>query len=374
MTDTRNPRTVQARRMLTLGTVAVSLAGTGVAAAPAEALVTAPPAAQSQPADTLIRLASGTEAEGEGSAKRIIAEGEGDETEAEGEGSEAEAEGEGSEAEAEGGEIEAEAEGEGGEVEVEAEGEGAEAEAEGEGAEAEAGGEGGEGGEGTSIAVSTAEGESEGGDSGLSDQLRFQRDLGFVAGHLRTGLALLEAGDREAARTHMGHPIEEKFDALAAPLDRIGMGALRTEVAALAQAVEDGAAAADVARLVADLEERTLAAREASGASERDRLLALAELTRIAAEEYAAALEDGRIVRLDEYQDSWGFLRAVETEARRIAQGTGPGADAARRILDLTGELDAAYGGLQAEGEMELDPSLLFGAAARMELAALGVE
>ena len=70
---------------------------------------------------------------------------------------------------------------------------------EGEGGQATSAGSGGEGGEG-----------GEGGGGGPSGQA-FQRDLSFMEGHLRAGLALYQTGDLAAAKTHMGHPIKEKY-------------------------------------------------------------------------------------------------------------------------------------------------------------------
>ena len=367
MTDNTSPRTIRARRLLTLGTAAVGLAAPGVAGAQ--------PAAFAQPAyhagtslTAGLHLAA-AEGEGETGAKiQVEGEGEGEtptEAEGEGEGSTS-AEGEG---EGEAG-TEAEGEGEGeGDTKAEAEGEGdAHAEAEGEG-------------EASASPKSEAEGESEGGSSDGADDVTFLRDLGFMTGHMRAGMALFQDGDVKAARTHMGHPIKEKFGAVEERLEDIGKADLRADIEALAAATEEGTDPARVRDLFDTVIDKVGSARTAaldeaaSGtASARTRLLSLAELTRIAAEEYAVGVKGGRIANLHEYQDSWGFLRTVEAEAAELAQdGNAEVAKAATRIAALVSELDAAYGDLQGRGDMTMDASLLHGAAARMELAALAV-
>ncbi|APX90431.1 hypothetical protein BV394_12410 [Brevirhabdus pacifica] len=391
MTQSKTPRTIRARRLLTLGTAAVGLAAPAVSGTPPVGAGYPNPyhISDADSASASIVLASSEgegEGEGEGEAKRLKllkgeGEGEGDEAHAEGEGeageeahAEAEGEGEaGEEAHAEG-----EGEGEAGE-EAHAEGEGegeageeahAEGEGEGEGEEAHAEAEG----EGEAAPAAAAEGESEGGSSEKGDAVTFQRDMGFMAGHLRAGLALYELGDLEAAKTHMGHPIEEKYEAVAEELEEMGRGELRGDIEALAAAVERDAELAEVQGLFDTVITNLEGARDQAGGGPRARLLALAGLTRIAAEEYAVGTKDGKIANLHEYQDSWGFLRSVEAEAQRLSQdGNADVAKAAGRILELVGELDTAYGDMQGLGEMNIDPSLLYGAAARMELAAMAV-
>ena len=345
MSMEKKPRVVMARRMLSLTATTATVALTATAAA-------ADAGTWRETSSIVLAQASATpvnpsKVEGEGGGTPHV-EGEGT-THAEGEG-----EGEG-DAHAEGeGDAHAEGEGEGG-GDAHAEGEG-----EGEGTpHAEGEGEGSSGGEG----------EGEGAGSGDPEQA-LQRDLSFMEGHLRAGLALYEAGDLAAAKTHMGHPIEEKYGAVADPLAERGLDRLREQISAIAAATEAEApeaeitAAFDAAR--ATIEE----ARE--GLSNKDLILGLAQLVRVAGEEYAVAVEGGSISNLHEYQDSWGFLRVVEDELRQIAE-TGDGAvrHVAEEALEYLAETDAAFGDIQGQGEMTLDPSLLFGAAARIELEAL---
>ena len=240
----------------------------------------------------------------------------------------------------------------------EGEGESASSEGEGEGATSE-----GEGGEG--------EGEGARG----ATEADFLAALGFMEGHIRAGMQLYETGDLEAARTHMGHPIEEKYGAVAETLSARGHGDLKGDIEALAAAAEAGKPIEDIRPLFASVAEKIDTVQAGSPGGTAAELRSLAILTRIAAEEYAVAVKGGEISNLHEYQDAWGFLRTVEDEARGFAESDDPAvAEAGQAILEEVGKLDAAFGDIQGGGEMRMEPSLLYGAAARMEIAALGVE
>lgn len=223
------------------------------------------------------------------------------------------------------------------------------------------------------LAQAETGGEGEGEGARVDPTVALLRDLGFIEGHLRAGMALYEADDRAAARTHMGHPIEEKYDAVAQPLDARGLGRLREEILALASASEADAPLAELEPLFAKVRATIEQARAQTTA--REQIKGLAALTRISGIEYQIAVEGGGISNLHEYQDAWGFLRVVETEARQMVESDDPQiAEAGTRILDHLSATDAAFGDLQGRGEMEIDPSRLFGAAARIDLTALRVE
>lgn len=241
----------------------------------------------------------------------------------------------------------------------------AQASGEGEGAAAAEGGS-------ESAAVSgegAASGEGEGINSSKPEMM-LQRDLSFMEGHMRAGLMLYESGDLVAAKTHMGHPIEEKYGAVADPLADRGFDRLRQQIEAVAAATEAEAPFADV-------KEAFDAARETmeevrAGISPRDQMLGLAALIRVAGDEYTVAVEGGAISNLHEYQDSWGFLRVVQTELEQMQSSEDEDlAHVAEESLAFLKLTDAAFGDIQGKGEMTLDPGILYGAAARIELEAL---
>jgi len=215
------------------------------------------------------------------------------------------------------------------------------------------------------------EGEGEGGEGAVLDPTAtLMRDLGFMQGHLRAGLVLYEAGDMDAARTHMGHPIKEKYDAVAAPLAERGLDRLKAEITALADAAEAGAPMAEISQLYDRVAATIDEAR--AGAPVAHRIAGLIALTRVAGDEYTVATEGGKLANLHEYQDSWGFLQVVRD---RLSGMTGDSdadvAKAAQKMLDAVKGTDAVYGDLQGQGDFEMDPGVIFGAAARMEFAAV---
>ena len=222
------------------------------------------------------------------------------------------------------------------------------------------------------VVATSGEGEGEGGSSGNPEQA-LQRDVSFMEGHMRAGLKLYEAGDLVAAKTHMGHPIEEKYGAVADPLADRGFERLRQQIEAVAAATEAEAPFADV-KDAFDAAHATMAELRA-GMSPRDQMLGLAALVRVAGDEYSVAVDGGEISNLHEYQDSWGFLRVVETELGQLADSDDSTvAEAGKEALGYLRATDAAFGDIQGDGQMELDPSLLYGAAARIELVALELD
>lgn len=369
-TGTRKFRVIAPRRMVALGGVAVVAIGT-------------PLAAQTERAeDVPAYVVAQAEGEGEGSAQAPASTGEGEAT-AEGEAPpELAAEGAADNDEGEGetagtggegeGEAEAAAAGEGeGAPATGGEGEGESAAGSGgEGEGESAAGSGGEGeGEGESAAGSGGEGE--GGTAGLAPDVAFLTDLAFMEGHLRAGLALYEAGDLSAAKTHMGHPIEEKYEAVAARLDRLGYGELREQITALAAAAEAEEPYEKIAEMFGKVRQTHEEVRTNFDAA--DQLKSFAALTRVAADEYAIAVEGGTLANVKEYHDAWGFMRVIEAEAGELAASDDAKAsDAAEAIVEQVEAAGAAFGDLQGQGDYEKDPSILYAAAARMELTALG--
>ena len=221
--------------------------------------------------------------------------------------------------------------------------------------------------------VHTASGEGEGEGEGegaapLDPEIRYLRDLGFMEGHLRAGVALYETGDTEAAKTHMGHPIKEKYAAVAQILQAEGYGNLKAEIGALAEAAEGGAELAEIRWLHQRVTATISAARGEKPAASQ--LRGLVELTRIAGDEYTLATKGGDVSNLHEYQDAWGFMQVVRDEAARLAVGDGPAAGVAERMVGYAETAAAALGDLQGQGITDMDAGILFGAAARMELAA----
>jgi hypothetical protein len=198
-------------------------------------------------------------------------------------------------------------------------------------------------------------GEGEGGEGATIDPgIALARDLGMSEGHLRAARALTEAGQDAAAAAHL--------DAARALVAALGP--------ALAAAghdapVPDGAAG-DQAAFAAAVGALTA---PRAALSPRDRLLAVAALMRNAAASYQAAFADGVLTDPPAYRAAWGMLRTAAAETEAVA-GV-PGAEGpAAAIADQVAVADGVFGGIDGPGAVTPDASVLYGAAARAEIAA----
>ena len=198
------------------------------------------------------------------------------------------------------------------------------------------------------------------------------RDLGLIEAHLLTGAALYEAGDIAAAVMHLDQPVAEIYNTVSDPLTARGQEQLREQLANLAAAAQAEASLAELTPLA-----------EAARATINDlrndlpiplRVTALSVLTRIAADEYSAAVAGETLSNLYAYQTSWGVLRAVEAQAAMMSENEDEAvAQAAAKMLNYLAATDPALGDIKGEGALDMRPSLIYGAAARIELAAIGV-
>ena len=94
-----------------------------------------------------------------------------------------------------------------------------------------------------------------------------------------------------------------------------------------------------------------------------------------AADEYGEGVEDGKIIELREYQDAWGFTQAAKAQLASLSS------DDRKRMANSFDEiereldgLDSAWPTLVAPKSITADASVLYGAAARIEIAALAVK
>ena len=173
----------------------------------------------------------------------------------------------------------------------------------------------------------------------------------------------------------MKHPGDELYATLAPAFAERGVSGFAEPLERLARLVEDGAPLAEVEAAYEQVRQGIAAAE--AGAPEADlaaRFRVIANLVRTAAEEYDVALDDGRVVNAHEYQDALGFVRAAHAMLDALpADGV-----AAREVIATA---DAQLGGLAGlwpnlvpPATLAGDPSDLFGAAARIEIAGLHLD
>ncbi len=233
------------------------------------------------------------------------------------------------------------------------------------------GGEGGERGQG-----------GEGGENGAAanlaaDDVAYLTQLGLVRGHLDVGMDLYRQGERAAAEPHMEHPAKELYEALEPALQTRGAAAFEEQLEELEHLVEKGAPVDQVEAAYREVIEGVSAAEgavpEAARADLANRFHVIVNLVRTAADEYAEALDDdGKIVNAVEYQDALGFVRMAQAMLDGI--DVEQAAAAAKAVASSKEQLDGVallWPSLVPPASVEGDPSQLYGAAARIEIAAL---
>lgn len=241
---------------------------------------------------------------------------------------------------------------------------------EGEGAE----GESAEGNDGARVLTESSAGEGGESENGAAandpatDDVEYLKRLGLVRGHLVAFIELTRAGAPEAAAPHAKHPESELYAGLVPAFKARHKKGFADALTALSDAAASGG----------DVEAAYAAAREAIRASAPDaslkvRLLAIAGMVRTAADEYSIGVgEDGAIIKAHEYQDAHGFVSAASEILAAAKPRAGDEADAAAAAKEQLDGLSAAFPGWLVE-RTDAKASLLYGAAARIEIAALGL-
>lgn len=218
--------------------------------------------------------------------------------------------------------------------------------------------EGGEGGEGATTA------------DAISNDAVYLAQLSFIRGHLYVGVSLYREGDFEAATTHMKHPGDELYAALLPAIEsRDGTG-FGDQLEGLATAVIERRPAADVEAAYGALL-LAIGAAEAAVQDLSARTLGevIVDLVRTAAAEYDIAVDDqGMLVEPHEYQDSLGFVHTAKEKFAQLASMSDNAA--ALMAIDLQLEmLLPIWPSLQAPEKLATAPSVIYGAASRIEIA-----
>ena len=235
---------------------------------------------------------------------------------------------------------------------------------------------------GAASPLQLAQHSGEGGEGGAAaklaeDDVAYLTQLGLVRGHLDVGMDLYRQGERAAAEPHMEHPAQELYKALAPALEARGAPGFEEQLEQLEHLVEQGAPVDRVEAAYRSVLDGVSAAEasvpEAGRADPGRRFHVIVNLVRTAADEYAAALDDdGKVVNAVEYQDALGFVRTARAMLDALAEEKA--AAAAKAVASSREQLDGVallWPSLLPPASVESDPSQLYGAAARIEIAAL---
>jgi len=235
--------------------------------------------------------------------------------------------------------------------------------------------------EGVATPHSEGEGEGAGGEGGesegasnvnaLHDNVAFLTQLGLMRGHLHAFYALYSAGELANAATHAKHPESELYADLAPALAAREIEGFATPLTTLSNVARDNgeidAAYAEVVKQITRVE-------RASEANAKEKLLSISNLIRIAGDEYKIGVaSDGAITNLHEYQDAYGFVEVAKDRLSTLNSANELSGDVIGKSIGLVTALSGNFDGWtpkRARGKS----NTLYGAAARIELLALGLE
>jgi hypothetical protein len=223
------------------------------------------------------------------------------------------------------------------------------------------------------------EGEGEGAEepnAGMSD-IEYLTQLGLMRGHLFVGYSLYKQGHIEHAKTHMKHPKSELYANLEPALKVRNAHGFADE---LEQLSVDVGGEKKIATVTAAYErlEAAIAKNESlvltESKSVAGKLKLASALLRVAGEEYAIAVVDGKMMNTHEYQDALGFTHIAEVIVNGAKANGVEELAAVAKASGLISDLKHLWPGLIPPDTLNKKSSELYGAAAKVELLALGVE
>lgn len=222
--------------------------------------------------------------------------------------------------------------------------------------------EGGEGGEGASTA------------DAISSDAIYLGQLAFIRGHLFVGVSLYSEGFQDGAVTHMKHPGDELYANLLPAMESRNASGFADQLEALATAVEGGKPMSEVQQTYDHLLESITEAENAVADQSAGVIGAvIVNLVRTSAAEYDIAMGDeGQVEAEHEYQDSLGFVHIAQDKLDQLS-GMTENQDAIAAIQVQLDMLKPIWPGLRAPAKLVTDPSVIYGAASRIEIATMSL-
>lgn len=223
-----------------------------------------------------------------------------------------------------------------------------------------------------------AAGEGEGGGVTETDlktnDVAFLTRLGLIRGHLLVGYELYKQGQVDMAITHMKHPRDELYAGLVPSIEYRGGKRFDDALGNLADKVVGKASQDEVDDAYEQLEAGIKAAEAVVKPDLKNTLQSLKDLIRTAGEEYALGVENGKLINLHEYQDAYGFTQIAKRRLEQLPKATRKeSADTVKQVEGYLDELADLWPSIAPKGDVDGDASKLYGAAARIEIAALGI-
>ena len=221
------------------------------------------------------------------------------------------------------------------------------------------GGEGGEGGQNVSL---------------LTDDAAYLAQLGLVRGHLWVGIQLYKHGHQSMADTHMKHPSDELYSAIMPAMKARGHDGFALQLTALSDSVSARASIAEVELRHNELVKAIAEVEQADQLSLETILLSIEKMVRTSADEYAIGVTNGHISNMHEYQDALGFVEIARqrlaglNDKQRLA-----GPEAIAEVQQQLDKIESLWPSLDPNGKIDGNASLLYGVAARIQLAVLEI-
>lgn len=226
--------------------------------------------------------------------------------------------------------------------------------------------------------VMAATGEGEGGGVTETDlktnDVAFITRLGLIRGHLLVGYELYKQGHVDMAITHMKHPRDELYAGLVPSIEYRGGERFDDALSNLADKVIGKAPQDEVDEAYEQLEAGIKAAEAVVKPDLKNTLQSLKDLIRTAGEEYALGVENSKLINLHEYQDAYGFTQIAKRRLEQLPKATRKeSADTVKQVEGYFDELADLWPSIAPKGDVDGDASKLYGAAARIEIAALSI-
>ena len=207
-------------------------------------------------------------------------------------------------------------------------------------------------GQGSAPEETTTAGSSEEGGEGTSaEAIQFGNSLAQIRGHHQVALELYEAGDKEGALTHAGHPIHELLDSVNSeleehdgPADELSAGLDEVQAA-----IEEDAPAESVAEAIENVRGITIDAADSVVGDDASTSAyigsVVSALAGTAAHEYEEAVAGGGGIRLlEEYQDGYAFVGEAHSLYEEVASDVeAAAAEEAEEIEDAFETLETAF-------------------------------
>ncbi|MDE0063565.1 MAG: hypothetical protein OXP09_20310 [Gammaproteobacteria bacterium] len=209
-----------------------------------------------------------------------------------------------------------------------------------------------------------------------TDDAAYLTRLGLIRGHLAVGYALYQRDLPLLSETHMKHPREEIYASVVPAFDARGCDGFASDLTSLTEAVTARVTHEEVAVVYEGLTANIARCELAADTNDPAVVAKVIEnLLRTAGVEYQIGVVDGAINNLHEYQDAWGFTQVAGSWARSTAfTDRASAAAVAAQLQDIIAGLEGLWPSLNPEGGVDGDAAEIFGAAARVQIAALPLQ